>query len=623
MSDRKQQYDLPVYLFREGSNSHSYLTFGSHFTVCDGVNGAEFAVWAGTAVAVSVTGDFCGWGDGVPMVNIGGGIFRCFIPNLLPFCTYKYIIYTSSGERLLKSDPFAYHYETAPSNGSKLYDLQPYRWSKDALDYESRRTGGLDRPVNIYELHTGSWRRFSDGAAFDYRTLADDLCEYLSDMGYTHVELLPITEHPYDGSWGYQCTGYFAPTSRFGTPEDFMYLIDRLHANGIGVILDWVPAHFPKDAFGLAKFDGGYMYESSDPLNGEHKEWGTLVFDYRRGEVRSFLISSAVFWFEQYHIDGLRLDAVASMLYLDYNRPAGEWTPNLDGGRENIDAVEFLRQLNTVIFDKYPYAMMIAEESTTWPLVTSPVSNGGLGFNYKWNMGWMNDTLDYLSLDPFFRKDNHNKLTFSMLYAFSENFILPLSHDEVVHGKRSLIGRTVGEYGDRFKTLKTYFTYMYTHPGKKLMFMGGEFAQFIEWDYKKELDWLLLDYPAHRDFRDFTKRLNRFYLENAPLWEIENSWDGFEWAVADDNTQNIYAFTRTDRRGNSLLAVFNFSPVERKNYRIGVDGAGKVKLVFSTDGDGKNQTVLTEKISSHGKRSSVVLDIAPLGAKIYRLPRKE
>jgi 1,4-alpha-glucan branching enzyme len=446
-------------------------------------------------------------------------------------------------------------------------------------------------------------------------------------MGYTHVEFMPIAEHPFDGSWGYQVTGYYAPTSRYGAPEDLMYLVDTLHQNGIGVIVDWVPAHFPKDDFGLCEYDGGCCYEYSNPYRREHEEWGTRVFDYGRPEIQSFLVSNALFWLRHYHIDGIRVDAVASMLYLDYGRKAGRWQPNSYGGRENLDAVAFLRKLNTEIFAHYPNALVIAEESTAWPLVTKPADIGGLGFNFKWNMGWMNDMLDYISLNPFYRKDNHNKLTFSMTYAFSENYILPISHDEVVHGKRSLIDKLPGSYEEKFAGLRTFFAYMYAHPGKKLMFMGQEFAQFIEWDYKKQLDWLLLSYDSHRKFRGYIKELNRLYRDTAALWQIDDGWDGFKWVIPDDNTQNIVAFFRSDLSGGSLLVLCNFAPVERETYRVGVPRAGQYEVVLHTEsgrfGGSLNDPprfLETSGISMHGYDQSLSLTVEPLSAIYLKVP---
>lgn len=617
LTNKKQKdAEVPVYLFRQGRNSESYEFFGSHASG----DKVVFRVWAPNAESVSVTGDFCGWSEtAFPMTEVSEGIWEAEIAGIKRYDTYKYCIEDRHGVRRMKADPYAFHAETRPGTASKYYELDGFDWTdKSYFSKKSRRTV-YESPVNIYELHAGSWRTNEDGSFLSYRMLADELVPYLIETGYTHVELMPITEHPFDGSWGYQTTGYFAVTSRYGTPHDFMYFVNKLHANGIGVILDWVPAHFPKDAFGLYEFDGECLYEYSDPLKREHADWGTRVFDYGKNEVVSFLISSASFFFKKYHIDGLRVDAVASMLYLDYGKKDGEWRPNIYGGRENLEAVAFIRHLNECIFRDHPYALMIAEESTAWPLVSRPVSDGGLGFNFKWNMGWMNDILRYASLDGLSRKYNHDLITFSLFYAFSENFILPISHDEVVHGKCSLINKMPGTYEEKFAGMKVFLGYMYSHPGKKLLFMGQEFGQFIEWQEKKQLDWFLLEYDSHRTLHDFSKALNKTYKDNAPLWEIDYSWEGFEWLVSDDCDNSVAAFMRTDKKGASIVAVCNFTPVTRYNYRIGVPRAGTLSVILNSDdtrfggkGEFTKKRITTKIIPMHGKENSVELTLPGL-----------
>lgn len=590
-------------------------------------NTAVFRVWAPNAKAVSVVGDFNEWNsEAHRMENIGDGIWEKKIKGLKQYDIYKYAVTGSDGTVILKSDPYARHYETAPANASKLYKSD-YKWKDEEWLAHKSKVNIYESPVNIYEVHAGSWKRFKDGNTYDYVTLAKELSKYLKKMNYTHVELMPVTEYPYEGSWGYQVSGYFAPTSRYGKPDDFKEFVDIMHQNGIGVILDWVPAHFPKDAFGLYRFDGTACYEYADPRKGEHKEWGTVVFDYAKPQVRSFLISSAVFWLKEYHADGLRVDAVASMLYLDYGRQGGEWIPNSYGGRENLEAVEFLKEVNSAAFKADPSVMMIAEESTAWPLVTKPPHDGGLGFNFKWNMGWMNDMLRYMSLDPLFRKDNHDCLTFSFFYAFSENFILPISHDEVVHGKCSMIEKMPGEYDMKFASLRAFYAYMAAHPGKKLLFMGQEFAQFIEWNYENELDWLLLDYDAHKNMQSYVAELNRFYLKNPEFWEIDYSWDGFGWISNDDNTQSIIAFRRIDKSGNEIITVCNFVPVARENYRIGVPKKGTYKRIFCSESEKYGGTVSTgiksyksESVPMHGFENSVALDIPAMSVSYFRVP---
>ncbi len=573
--------NMPIYLFHEGTNYKSYQYFGSHFGVEKGVEGVFFRVFAPRAIEISVVGDFNGWCERInSMKRISDqGVWECFIPSLKEYDNYKYAVRTKSGV-VLKADPFAYHAETAPNTASKIYDIDGYNW-RDENYCKNRSCDSFSKPMNIYELSLTSWKKHDDGNYYSYRDLAKELVEYLVEMNYTHVEFMPITEFPFDGSWGYQVTGYFAVTSRLGTPKDFMYLIDELHLKGIGVIIDWVPAHFTKDIHGLYEFDGEPLYEDFREKRKEHKAWGTRIFDYGRTEVQSFLISSASFFFDYYHIDGIRVDAVASMLYLDYDRKDGEWEPNSYGSNYNLEAIAFLQKLNSAIFKEFPYALMIAEESTIFPMVTMPTDIGGLGFNYKWNMGWMNDTLSYFKTDGFFRKDVHDKLTYTFSYAFSENFILPISHDEVVHGKGSLINKMPQEYEDKFENLKAFRGFMMAYPGKKLMFMGQEFAQFKEWDYEKGLEFFLLEYPNHSALLQFNKDLNRIYKEHDALYSMEKS-DGFSWVSGGDATNNLIAFSRYGKSGEEILAVFNFSGSDLKDYKLYVDN-DEYELLFNSD----------------------------------------
>lgn len=629
-------------LFQSGRDCRAFEFMGAHPQTRDDQEGYYFSVYAPNAVEVAVMGEFNSWSrDAHKMVRDETGIWECFIPGVKQYDSYKYSVYTQDGQFFDKADPYAFHSETRPSNASKTFDLAGYEWHDNSwMDWRGKHLP-YTAPVNIYEVHMGSWKRHEDGNFYSYRQLADELIPYVKQMGYTHIECMPLTEHPLDGSWGYQVTGYFAATSRYGTPHDLMYFVDKCHEAGIGVIMDWVPAHFPKDGHGLVEFDGSYLYEYADPLKMEHKEWGTRVFDYGKVSVRNLLFSSAMFWIEQFHIDGLRVDAVASMLYLDYNRQ-GEWRPNIYGGRENLEAVDFLRMLNHMVLSEHPDVMMIAEESTAWPMVTKPGSVGGLGFNFKWNMGWMNDMLCYMSADPFFRKDMHDKITFSFMYAFSENYILPLSHDEVVHGKRSLIDKMPEPYENKFSSLRTLYGYMMAHPGKKMLFMGGEFAQFSEWNEARGLDWMLLDYDAHRQMQTYVKALNAAYLANKQLWENDMDWQGFEWISHDDNRNNIIAFRRVASDGTDLICVVNFAPVYHPSYRIGVPYPGTYEEIFTSDdvkfgGSGvKNGKVRSKAAASvvdkvldeetgkmvpgkmHGFDDLIDLEIAPLSVMYFK-----
>lgn len=625
-------YDLFLELeaFSEGRSCHAWRCFGSHPGQKDGQDGYVFRVWAPNAKQVCVFGEFNGWDENAnPLEKLEGGIWQGFVAGLKRFDTYKYAVHGADGKVVAKADPYAFHAETRPGNASKIYDLEEYPWGDQGwLDHRAKNAP-YRRPMNIYECHLGSWRRTGEGEFLSYRDTAQYLVPYVKEMGYTHVELLPVMEHPLDASWGYQVTGYFAATSRFGTPDDLKYLIDQLHQAGVGVILDWVPAHFPRDAFGLYHFDGGPTYEYADARKGEHPDWGTQVFDLGRSEVRSFLFSNAMFWLEEYHADGLRVDAVSSMLYLDYGRQDGAWMPNIHGGKENLEAIEFFQKLNTAIFAAHPDVLMIAEESTAWPKVTHPVSDGGLGFNFKWNMGWMNDICHYIKLDPYFRQFNHRDITFSLMYAFSENYILPLSHDEVVHMKGSFLGKMPGDNAEKFAGVRAFYTYMLTHPGKKLTIMGTELGQWNEWHYEYSLDWHLLQYEPHRQIHQFFKTANAMYLEQTALWEQDDSWQGFQWLCADDNTANTVAFLRWDREGKPLVVVANFSPIHRKGYQVGLPFPGTWAPVFNTDAEefggaglGDTAPIKSVDIPCHDQEQSMAIDLPPMSVMIYRCTRR-
>ena len=610
-----------IYLFHQGTNYHAYNLLGCH----PENGGAWFRVWSPNAKEISVVGDFNGWnGEVNKLVKVEeSSVWEVFVQSVKEFDNYKYQIVTADDKLIYKADPYAFHSETNGATASKVYELKEYNWSDDEYFNKKKKENHLEKPMNVYEVNFSSWKKHSDGSSYSYRELADELIPYVIDMGYTHIECMPLTEYPYEGSWGYQVTGYFSVTSRFGTPDDFRCFVNKCHENNIGVILDWVPAHFPKDEHGLVEWDGGYLYENQGWDRLEFKEWGTRRFDYGRTEVQSFLISSANFFIKEYHIDGLRVDAVASMLYLDYDKKPGEWIPNENGENKNLEAIAFLQKLNAVVLTENPTALMIAEESTAWPMVTKPGYIGGLGFNYKWNIGWMNDTLSYVELDPFFRKDNHNKLTFSMFYAFSENFVLPISHDEVVYGKKSLLNKMHGEYNQKFDLMRTFLMYMFAHPGKKLSFMGNEFAQFDEWNNDKGIDFLLLDFEKHNKMHTFTKELNHFYKNNSEFYEIDYSWEGFRWLSPDDNLNNVVAFERKNKKGETIVCIANFSPVRHEHYRVGVD-AGRYEELLSSNsskfgGNGRHYgTIESYAVRINGFDNSIELTLEPNSAVYFR-----
>lgn len=620
--------EFDLFLYHQGTNYHAYEMLGAHFMEKDGRKGVRFSVWAPHAKSVSVVGDFNNWDTRThTMEKIGDGeIWVTFIEGLEEGEVYKYAIEPQwGGPHIMKADPYGFYAEKKPKTASRLYDLNKYQWNDAAWQERKKTHPSYSNPMLTYEVHLGSWRRTLEGEYLSYRELADQLVGYAKKMNYTHIEVMPLCEHPFDGSWGYQATGYYAVTSRYGEPDDFRYFVDTAHANGIAVIMDWVPGHFCKDEQGLRHFDGMTLYESDNEQRAENWEWGTTNFDYGRTEVQSFLISNAMFWFEEYHIDGLRIDAVANMLYLNYGRKDGEWQPNKYGDTGNLEAMDFIKKLNEAIFKFHPDALMIAEESTAWPLISKPVYMGGMGFNYKWNMGWMNDMLSYMSLDPIYRKWNQDKVTFSFMYAFSENFVLPLSHDEVVHGKCSLVSKMPGDYWQKFAGLRGFFGYWMAHPGKKLLFMGGEFAQFIEWNYDDSLDWHLVEeYPMHTKMLEYSRALNKFYKENRPFWEVDFDWNGFEWIDCNDSENSIITFVRkADNDADFLVVLCNFTPEVRHDYRIGVPKKGEYREVFNSDaeefgGSGvKNEGALhTEDVPWHDREQSLVITVPPM-ATIY------
>ena len=612
--------------FQSGESRRAFAILGCHRAVREEHAGYLFRVWAPNAKAVSVVGDFNFWNlEDLPMTMIGYGVWEAFSVYAQEGQAYKYAVTAQNGNTVMKMDPYGTQCCALPETSSRVCSLEGFVWHDAAYRRQVAKTKSLESPLNIYEVHAGSWKRHEDGTHLNFVELGRELAPYCKDMGYTHIELLPIMEHPYEPSWGYQVTGYYAPTHRFGTPQQLMEFVDICHQNGLGVILDWVPAHFPKDLYGLYEFDGTCCYELQDPLMREHAEWGTRIFDYGRGEVASFLISNVIFWLEQYHVDGIRVDAVASMLYLDYNRQ--EYHPNRYGGKENLEAIDFLRKLNAAAFEEFPSVLMIAEESTAFPMITKPGFDGGLGFLYKWNMGWMNDMLQYMSMDPLWRKGSHNNLTFTMTYAYSENFILPISHDEVVYGKCSMLNKMPGSYDEKFANLRTFYGFMAAHPGKKLSFMGNEFAQFDEWKYASGLDWQLLGYERHQQMQDFVKTLNHFYLEHPAFWQNDTDWTGFQWLQADDRDNSVVAFRRVDRQGRDILVVCNFCPVLREGYQMGVPKPYWYEPVLTSSdpkfgGDGVMPTVAKGVKGDWGQfHYTAEFTIPPLSVTYY-LPRR-
>ena len=620
----------PLRLFSDGDAVRAYDFLGAHFINLDGRNGVIFRVWAPNAITVSLVGDFNNWNQKANyMYKIGGGVWELFIEDLNEFAVYKFCIETVDHTQILKSDPFAFHCQTRPENASKVFNINQYVWHDSYWMENRQNTSSPDKPMNIYEIHAGSWKKYPDGNYFNYQKMADELIPYLKEMNYTHVQLMPLMEYPYDPSWGYQTTGYFAATSRYGTPCDLMALIDRCHMEGIGVIMEIVPSNFPKDDYGLYKFDGTCLYEDNNPKKGQRDSWGTCLFNFQRYEVISFLISAVMFWFDKYHIDGMRIGAVSSMLYLDYGKKDGEWVPNRFGGNENLEAIDFIKRLNKAVHMYHPSALTFAEENTSWPKLTLPIEEGGLGFDYKWNMGWMNDTLHYMSLDPLWRPFNHDNLTFSFFYAFSEKFILPISHDEVAHGKGSLISKMPGDYDSKFAGVRAFITYMYAHPGKKLVFMGCEIGQFDEWDSDSGIQWDLLKFEKHNALFTFFKEINKFYIEHKPLYELDTTPKGFEWIHRNDYTQSVIAFRRTDSDGNEIIAVCNFQPTVHENYMIGVPHFGEYEEIFNSDltefggtGVSNTGTLTTVPMKIHGYKQGLSLTLPPLGVIYLKCTKK-
>ena len=622
--------EMDLHLFREGNHFRIYNCLGAHLRTINGINGVHFAVWAPNAKSISLIGAFNGWdGRQHNLVRTSdGGIWELFVPNIGAGALYKFRVTDQNGNQVDKSDPYGYQSEVPPRTASVVTDLSSFQWSDQKWMEQREQNQSLDKPISVYEVHLGSWRQSGDSSPgwLNYRDLAHQLVEYCTEMGFTHLELMPVSEHPFTGSWGYQTVGYFAATSRYGSPEDLMYFIDYCHMHGVGVIIDWVPAHFPKDGHGLAMFDGTHLYEHEDPKQGYHPDWDTLIFNYGRSEVRNFLISNAMFWFDKYHIDGIRVDAVASMLYLDYSRNEGEWVPNRFGGRENLEAIDLLKTMNEHVHGAYPGALTIAEESTAWGGVSRPTYCGGLGFSIKWNMGWMNDTLRYIRNDPIHRKYHHDELTFSLIYAFSENFMLPFSHDEVVHGKGALLDQMPGDIWQKFANLRLLFSYMWTHPGKKLSFMGNEFGQWTEWDCERSLDWALLNEDNHRGLQKLVSDLNRIYRNEPALHEVDFEATGFDWIDCMSRESSLIAFQRRSRnREESIVVCCNFTPVVHTQHRLGVPDPGSYREIFNSDSNfyggtnvGNGLPLESQPISAHGRDHSIQIAVPPLGVSIFK-----